>query len=244
LKTKKAIIIGASSGIGKELAKVLAENGFQIGLAARRIDLLNELSQEIPAKTYVKRIDVSQFGEASTNLEELLKEMVDVELIVINAAIRRVNPELNFSKEKETIDINVSGFVAMATVSTNYFLKRGSGHIVGISSIAALVGSSKSPAYNASKAFVSNYMWGLRQKLIYKNIYITDIRPGLVDTPLVSDLKRFFWVASPRNAAIQIYGAIRRKRQIAYITRRWSVFAWLAKLIPENICNYFYARSR
>jgi len=244
LKTKKAIIIGASSGIGKELAKVLAENGYQVGLTSRRVDLLNELSQEITAKTYVRRIDISQFSEASANLESLLKEMGDVELIVINSGIRRVNPELDFSKEKETIDINVSGFVAMAGVSAKYFLKRGAGHIVGVSSIAALVGSSKSPAYNASKAFVSNYMWSLRQKLINSRIYVTDIRPGLVNTPLVSDLTRFFWVATPRLAAIQIYRAIRQKKQIAYITRRWSIFAWLTKFIPENICNYFYACSR
>jgi short-subunit dehydrogenase len=244
LITKKAIVIGASSGIGKELAKVLADNNYEVGLVARRVKLLEDLSHQIDSKTYIKKIDICKYSEAKLSLEQLIEEMGNVDLIVVNSGVRHSNPNLDFAKEKDTIDVNVAGFVNMAEVAINYFLKRGFGHLVGISSIAALVGSAKSPAYNASKAFVSNYLWGLKQKVINSKIYITDIRPGLINTPLVNNIKSRFWIETPQDAARDIFKAIKRKKQIAYITERWSILAWLLKILPENFCNYIYAKVK
>ncbi len=162
---KKAIVIGATSGIGKELAKILSQNNYVVGLAGRRTELLSELQKAIPNKTYIKPIDVTQTKESMSLLEELIEEMSGVELIVISSGVGYINPDLNWEQEKETIDVNVSGFVAMANVAIKHFYKQGSGHLVGVSSIAAIRGNGDSPAYNASKAFVSNYLEGLRQKI-------------------------------------------------------------------------------
>jgi short-subunit dehydrogenase len=234
---KKAIIIGASSGIGKELTRLFASNGYEVGIAARRTGLLNELAAEIPAKSYIATIDLRNTDAAAQSIEGLIEEMGEVDIIVICAGTGYLNPMLDWPQEKETIDTNVSGFTAMAGVTMNYFTGRKAGHLVGISSIAGMRGSNICPAYNASKAFVSNYMEGLRKKCAKEklNITVTDIQPGLVDTEMAKG-EGLFWVASPQKAAKQIFKAILHKKRKAYITRRWTLVAWLFRILPE----YFY----
>ncbi|MCB1196017.1 SDR family NAD(P)-dependent oxidoreductase [bacterium] len=241
---RKAVIIGASSGIGEALARDLSGRGYEVGLAARRIELLKKIQSELPAKSYVVQLDITKHKEAMDTLEKLLEKMGDVELIIINSGVRIPNSELLFSNDADTIDVNVTGFVAMATVASNYFMRRLSGHIVGISSIASLKGSGGSPAYNASKAFVSRYMDGIRQKLRHSNIYVTDVRPGFVDTKMVEDIKARFWVASSEKAARQIRNAIDKRKRIVYITRRWTLLALIARWMPEILYNWAYCKFR
>jgi short-subunit dehydrogenase len=235
---KKAIIIGASSGIGKELTKLFASHGYEVGIAARRIELLNNLASEIPAKTYTAAIDVNNTEIARQSLDRLIGEMENVETIVICAGTGYLNPSLDWFREKETIDTNVTGFTAMAGTAMKYFISRNSGHLVVISSIAGIRGSHICPAYNASKAFVSNYLEGLRKKAAKEklSITITDIQPGLVDTAMAKG-EGLFWVASPQKTAKQIFGAIQHKKRKAYVTRRWALVAWLLKIVPESIYN-------
>ena len=155
---KKAIVIGASSGIGKELAKVLAQNGYLVGLTARRFGLLQEIQKEIQTKTFIKQIDVTHISEAIDSLESLIREMGGVDLIIVNAGIGSTNQDFEWDKEQLTIQTNVLGFAAMAHTALKYFITQGKGHLVGISSITALRGIGKSPSYSASKAFVSNFL--------------------------------------------------------------------------------------
>lgn len=241
---KKAIVIGASSGIGYALAKTLAREGYEVGLASRRVSLLMDLKKELHTKTYVKQIDVANPNMAVSALNELISEMGPVDLIIINSGIGRENRDLNLAPELETINVNVAGFVAMACTASQYFLKQKKGHIVGVSSIAGIKGSAHAPAYNASKAFMSNYMQGLRQKFFGTPIYVTDIRPGFVDTPMIQNVRTKFWVASPDKAAQQIVSAIYKKKKVAYVTRRWIIGAIIIKLLPERVLNWLYATYR
>lgn len=164
--------------------------------------------------------------------------MSEIEIIIICAGTGYLNASLNWPQEKETIDTNVSGFSAMAGAAMKYFMQRNSGHLVGISSIASIRGSHICPAYNASKAFVSNYLEGLRKKAVKEklNISITDIQPGLVDTEMAKG-DGLFWVASPQKAAQQMYRAIQSKKKKAYITKRWAIIAWILKITPDFIYN-------
>ncbi len=235
---KRAIIIGASSGIGKELAKALWQAGYSVGLAGRRVDILTSLQQELSTSSFIKQMDVSQTSEAARQLEELIGEMGGVDLVVISAGVGFINTELEWEKEKAIIDVNVAGFAAMANVAVKHFIEQSSGHLVGISSIAALRGSGATPAYNASKAFVSNYMEGLRQKVskLKLPIIVTDVQPGLVDTAMAQG-EGLFWVAPPEKAARQIYDVIKSRRKHAYVTKRWRGIAWLLKVMPDYIYN-------
>jgi short-subunit dehydrogenase len=230
----KAIVMGASSGMGKELARILSNNNYIVGLAARRINLLEELQKELPGKSYIKQIDISRFADAEKEFCDLIAEMGGVDLVIISSGYGDINPLLQWDIEKETIDVNVSGFTLIASIAFQYFLEKGSGHLAGISSVAALRGNRSDPAYSASKAYVSNYLEGLRQRAVRskKPIYITDIMPGFVKTAM-SKGGNLFWLATAKEAAEQIFDAIRGKKKLAYITRRWRLIAWIMKVAPD-----------
>lgn len=235
---QKAIIIGASEGIGRELAKALAGEGIVLGLVARRTELLTALQKELPAGSYVKRIDITRADEARGLLDELIREMGGVDLIVIGAGVIFQDP--GWDEERETIGVNVTGFTAMFDCAFNYFHKKGTGHIVGISSVAAVRGGHCSPVYNASKAYVSSLMHGfrIRARRMGANILITDIMPGHVSTGMMVGQRGAFWVIPTEQAARQIAAAIRKKRKHAYVTPRWRIVAWLMRILPDGV----YAR--
>jgi short-subunit dehydrogenase len=232
----KAVIIGASSGIGRELARLLSKEKYCIGLSARRSELLFELQRELNTKSYVKSIDISKQFEAMSKLAELIDEMGGVDLVIITAGIGYLNEELNWDKDKETIDVNVSGVTSMINISLKYFLEKNCGQLVVISSIAGLRGSGDACAYNASKAYISNYLEGIRCKVKKSgaNITVTDIRPGLVDTNMAKG-EGLFWVQSPQKVAHQIYKKIKQKKNIAYVTKRWRIIALILKYMPDFI---------
>ncbi|MDD4356635.1 MAG: SDR family NAD(P)-dependent oxidoreductase [Smithellaceae bacterium] len=233
---KKAIVIGASSGIGRELAKILAGKGYRVGVMARRVDLLNSIRNEIKGELLVQKVDAMDTETAMGILSSFIKEMNGVDLIVISAGTGDVNDNLNWSIEHDTIRTNVTGFSAFANVAIQHFIEKRAGHLVGISSIASLRGGRESPAYNASKAFESNYMEALRQKITWLRlpIIVTDIKPGFVKTGMAKG-EGIFWAAPADKAAMQIYNVIKRKKTHAYITHRWRFIAWLLKVIPARI---------
>ncbi|OPY79635.1 MAG: putative oxidoreductase [Syntrophorhabdus sp. PtaU1.Bin153] len=233
---KKAIVIGASSGIGRELAEILSRNQYIVGVMARRVQLLDELRNGAENKIFVQEIDVTDTESAMEILTRFIKEMGSVDLIAISAGTGEVNNGLDWPSENETIKTNVTGFAALVNVAMHHFMEKGSGHLVGISSIAALRGGRESPAYNASKAFESNYLEGLRQKVRKSGlpITITDIKPGFVKTAMAKG-EGIFWAAEADKAAKQIYDAIKQRKSSAYITHRWVLIAWLIKFLPGFI---------
>ena len=232
---KTAVIIGASSGIGRALAVVLSADGYRIGAVARRTDLLLQLKAELKGPCVIKTIDVSEPESAQSLLRELIADLGDVELFIVNAGTGFVNETLAWQPENETIAVNVLGFTAMVNVAVAHLASRRSGHLVGISSIAALRGSRAAPAYAASKAYVSNYLEGMRHRFSKLNlpINVTDVQPGFVDTPMAGGNR--FWISSPEKAARQIVEAIRGRKKIAYITRRWRLIAWLMRIVPDAL---------
>ncbi|WP_316213472.1 MULTISPECIES: SDR family NAD(P)-dependent oxidoreductase [unclassified Bradyrhizobium] len=235
---KRAIIVGATSGIGRELAKVLSQNSYAVGLTGRREHLLASLQSELPGLSYIQRTDLSQPSESIEQLEGLAVQMGGLDLLIISAGTGVINSDLAWEGERDTINVNVSGFTAVASFGMRYFIKQGVGHLVAISSVAALRGSGAAPAYNASKAFVSNYVEGLRQKVskLKLPIIVTDVKPGFVDTAMAKG-EGLFWVAAPEKAARQIYNAICRQNSHVYVTRRWRVIGWVLKIMPASLYN-------
>ena len=231
---KSTIIIGASSGIGRALAVTLSLDGYRVGVVARRTELLAQLQAELTSPSVIKTVDVSQPELAMPLLRDLIEELGDVELFIVNAGTGFENAALEWEPERDTIAVNVLGFTGMVNVAVAHLEARGSGHLVGISSLAALRGNGVAPAYNASKAFVSNYLQGVRYrfKKLKLPIVVTDVQPGFVDTRLAGGR---FWIASPQKAAQQIVAAIRGRKQRVYITRRWRLIAWLLRILPDAV---------
>ncbi len=236
--TKNAIIIGATSGIGQALARLLSHEGYVVGITGRRVERLAQLRDELPGVSIGRVMDVAEVDTARARLEGLIAEMGGADLIVLNAGRGSIKPQLEWPNEARTIQVNAVGFAALADVAYHHFHEQGVGHLVGISSVAAVRGGGGHPAYNASKAFVSNYLQGLRHVVARSGlpIAITDIKPGFVDTAMAQG-DGLFWVASPDKAARQIYNAIRGKKKHAYVTRRWRLVAWLLRVLPDWIVH-------
>jgi short-subunit dehydrogenase len=234
--TKKAIVVGATSGIGKGLAETLANNGYKVGIAGRRTALLEQLKAGKPNAFFVKTIDVVDTSAAVKSMEELVEELGGLDLIVISSGVGNIVETIDFEVEKQTIDTNVTGFTNIADWAFNYFNKQRFGHLVGISSVAGLRGNRFAPSYSASKSYQIAYLESLRQKAAHLKVpvYVTDIRPGFVDTAMAQS-ENVFWVAPVKKAAKQIYKAIRSKKKVAYITKRWWLVAAVLKRIPKVI---------
>jgi short-subunit dehydrogenase len=233
---KKVIIIGSTSGIGKGLAQIFAANDYKVGITGRRKELLLELKDEIPDAYLTKVLDLTDTVSSIEQLEELTIELGGLDILVISSGIGEINISLDFEIEKQTIDTNILGFTSIADWAFNYFQKQQTGHLVLISSIGGLRGSSQAPAYNASKAYQINYTEGLQQKAtkLKLPILITDIRPGLVDTKMAKG-EGLFWVMPLEKAVYQMYKAIVNKRKVVYVTKRWRIIALLLKLIPRGV---------
>lgn len=233
---KKAIITGASSGIGYHLAQELSKRGYELGLTARRENLLQQLSDSLPERSFVQSMDLTNAGASVDQFQQLIEKMNGLDLIVLNAGMGNDNPEFSWEKEYQTLAVNVIGFTALANAAFNYFAVRNHGHIVGITSVASLFGYGNAAAYNASKAFDSNYLAGLGHKARLKNVnvLVTDIKPGFVNTPMTHG-NRNFWSVSAGKAAYLIAERIESGKRHAYIPHRWFYVSLLIRLMPRSV---------
>ena len=238
--TRNAIIIGASSGIGAALARLLAKQNYTLGLAARRTNLLEELSKSLATTTVIRRLDICDSDAAVRTFKEIADELGEIDVVIIASGTGHENPDLKWEIEHKTICTNVTGFAAIANVAVQYFVRQNRGTLVGISSIAAIRGNGGAPAYGASKAFVSHYLAALRHKFakLRSPVVIIDVQPGFVDTAMAKG-EGLFWVAPVEKAAKQIVDAIERRRPHVYVTRRWRIVAWLLRLLPNAVYNRF-----
>jgi short-subunit dehydrogenase len=230
--TDSVIIVGGSSGIGETLARRMAAEGYEVGLTARSLDRLKEIGRELPTKSYVARMDVTETEAAREIFAELVAEMGGVDIVVLSAGVAPPNPDLSWEEDRQTIETNVLGFAALATAAVEVFDEQGSGHLVGISSVAAHLGLVEAPSYSGSKAFVSTYLEGIRAQAEQSetDLTVTTIEPGYVDTELSLG---GFWECSVETAVDQIYADIRAEREHAFVTRRWRAVAALLDIVPN-----------
>lgn len=231
---KRAIVIGASSGIGREVAKLLLADGWFVGIAARREDLLMEVKAINPGMIEVMRIDVTA-ADAQERLLELAKRLGGVNLFVYCSGIGKQNPELDTGLELTTVDVNVKGFTAMIGTIFNYMAENLGGDIAVISSIAGTKGLGVAPSYSATKAFQNTYIQALEQLSNMRRLHIrfTDIRPGFVDTDLLSGSGRYPMLMQKEAVAREMLRAVYAHRHVHVIDWRYRllVFAW--RLMPR-----------
>ena len=238
---KKAIVVGASSGIGHEVARLLIIQGWAVGVAARRIDKLTDLQAMAPDRVYTAQIDVTN-EDAETSLQQLIERMGGLDLYFHAAGIGWQNPSLNADIELKTMKTNAVGFTRMIGCAYRYFANNGGGHIVCITSIAGTKGLGPAPAYSATKAMQNTYLQALEQLAACKNhnIHFTDIRPGFVDTPLLAGTSHLPMLMTTEKVARSIIKAIKHRRHICVIDTRWCILTFFWRLIP----NWIWRRMR
>lgn len=227
------IIIGATSGIGKALFENYVTKGNIVAIIGRRTNLLEQLKEEHPSNTIIAKADVTNQLEIGQAIESLLHKLGHIDMAIVCSGVGEINPLLDYSVEKPTIETNVMGWTFVIDMLYNIFEYQKQGHLIAITSVGGLRGEPMSPAYSASKAYQINYMEALRKKAFKDNgnILVTDIRPGLVDTAMAKG-DGLFWVMPVEKVARQIYSAIREKKSKAYVTKRWHILASIIKILP------------
>jgi len=233
---KKAIVIGATSGIGRGFAQRLVEEGYIVGITGRREDLLKSLEEESPESYITCVMDNTDIDSVYKKLEELVSKLGGLDLLFLSSGTGKRNPELDYSIEKMTVDTNVGGFTAIAVWAYNFFDKQGFGYFAAVSSVAGTRGNRIAPSYSATKAYQMYYMEGLIQKSknSRKPIYVTDIRPGFVDTAMGHG-EGAFWIAPVKKSVDQMYKAMMSHRNVVYVTKRWRFVALLFRYVPSFI---------
>lgn len=237
---KKVAIIGATSGIGRELALEMHARGYIVGATGRRVERLQKLEQELGSRIHTQFMDVTELDDAIDQLDQLTNQMGGLDIMVLNAGVARYNEKTNLRQaDLHVIDVNIRGFGNLAAYCFEKFEQQGHGQLVGISSIASLFAWGLSIPYSASKAFVNNYLQGYRQKANHSDadITVTTILPGFVKSEMTDGKENMFWVAPVDKAVHQIADAIEQKKNEAYITKRWRLVAWMLKLIPNWVWN-------
>lgn len=238
-KSRNALIIGASSGIGKELSKLLVADGYKVVITGRREKLLQEIKTINPSMVVVQMHDVNALETCETLFKSVIEELKTLDLVVYSSGVGEPNYKLEWEKELPTLQTNVLAATRIYGLAYQVFKKQGFGHLVGISSIASIRGNRHVPAYFASKAFQANYLESLwmKGKRSKAKIYVTDIQPGFVDTAMA--IGDTFWMASLEKATNQIYTAIKKKKRKVYITKRWKLVAFVLKIVPSKLLYKF-----
>jgi decaprenylphospho-beta-D-erythro-pentofuranosid-2-ulose 2-reductase len=239
---RRAIIVGASSGIGAALARELAQQGYRVAAVARRESKLSQLCQEInrahgPERACAYQHDVTAYAEIPDLFQTITAELGGLDLIVYVAGAQAAmaDNEYHFEKEATMIHVNLLGAIAWLGQAAARFERAREGHMAAISSIAADRGRRANPVYNASKAGLDTYLEGLRNRLSRHGVSVTTIKPGFVDTVLLKNAPKTFWVISPEKAAAAIYSAIRARKQIVYVPARWRLVSFIISHIPSIV---------
>ena len=232
---KRAIVIGASSGIGMEVAKLLLQEGWTLGVAARRVELLQTIGA-----AEVAQIDVTA-EDAPERLRDLMARLGGMDLFFYASGIGKQNRELKEDIELATVTTNGLGFTRMIGEAYRYFAERGEGHIAAITSIAGTKGLGPAPSYSATKAMQNVYLQALEQQANARGLRIrfTDIRPGFVDTALLNGDFKYPMMLRPENVAREIVSAINSRQHIRVIDWRYRLLTAFWRRIPRCIWRRF-----
>lgn len=236
----KAIVMGATSGIGLAVVKQLSARGWNIGIAGRRQDRLIEIQRTDLNVIATECIDINQ-PEAADKLRTLIGKMGgDIDLYFHSSGIGYQNIALDSDKEIATTQTNVVGFTRMIDTAWHYFAEHPErpGHIAVISSIAGTKGLGAAPSYSASKRYINHYLeclCQLRRIRHIKHICITDIRPGFVRTALLDGDAYYPLQLDPNQVAVSIVNGLHKRKSIITVDWRYRLLVFFWRLIPRWI---------
>lgn len=246
-----AVITGASSGIGQALASVLAENGYNLILMARRSELIEEWAQFLSARFHNIKIktvvsDVTDHQKHMQDVREASAEFASLDLVIANAGVGIVTNEWENTWEKSfvTFQTNLLGAIATIEAAKDIMLKQGQGHIVGISSMAAIRGLAQTSAYCASKAGLAVFLESMRTDLIQKNITVTSVHPGFIETPMTKQNGKMPWLMNAEQAARVIFLAIQNKKSRLYFPWQMHALGILLRILPNPVFDFVMRLSR
>lgn len=250
-KNSIILLTGASSGIGEALAVALAERGATLGLLARRVDLLNDLADRCEAAGGIARVfaaDVTDPAAVKNAADKFRTEFGNIDILIANAGIGGNNVEtraLQPDAVKNVIDTNLLGAANAVHAVLPEMLKRGSGHLVAISSLAGFRGLPKSAAYSASKAGMTAFFESVRLDVQHKGIDVTIIQPGFIKTPLTAGREnRMPFLMELEDAIPHFIRAIERKKKFAAFPWQLATIVRAGRIFPAWLYDRIAGRAR
>jgi short-subunit dehydrogenase len=236
-----AVITGASSGIGRALAKELAAQGCRVGLLARRGDELERLAAEVRAAGGTAMTAAADVADRAATLDavgRLTDQLGPADLLIANAGVgvpTRLEPQ-NVPDVERMIRVNLFGMMYAVEAVLPSMLERRRGHLVGVSSLAAYKGLPGQSGYCASKAAVNAYLEGLRIRLRGRGVAVTTVCPGFIRTPMTADAKhRLPFLMSPEEAARKIVRALKRRAKVYSFPWPLALLMKLARWAPDRM---------
>lgn len=190
LKDKKVLITGASGGIGHSIAKKFSEAGAIVGLAARNKEKLELLASELPAKSHIFTVDLSNLEALESFIDEAEKQMEGIDILICNAGITRDTLSMKMKTQdfKDVIDVNLTSTFILNRDMAKKMMKRKYGRIINISSIVGVMGNPGQANYCASKAGMIGMTKSIAQEYASRGITINCIAPGFIKTPMTDVL--------------------------------------------------------
>ncbi len=236
IRLSKAIVVGASSGVGEAIARRLAESGAQVAIVARRQSELARVIQCAPnlIKHFVH--DVTEFDSVPGLFEQIASELDGVDTLVYAAGIMPdcAEGEYSFAKDHATIATNLLGAMAWMNVAAARFEAGRAGTIIGISSIAGERGRRGFPGYCTSKAALTTYLESLRNRCSRYGVNVVTIKPGFVDTAMTRGKKGLFWLVSADKVAKRTLALAKRgSSACAFVPSRWALVAAIVRALPS-----------
>lgn len=237
---KRCIVVGAAGGIGTALVHRLAREGYRIAAVDLRREAVEKLCDEVNNGTEVCWPFVHDVTDAET-AQEVFDAAVDkldgLDTIIYAAGVqpRITEDQYDTALDKLTIDVNTTGVIAWLNPAATRFALQGSGTIAAIGSCAGDRGRRGYPAYCASKAAVHAYLEALRNRLAVKGVHVLTIKPGPVHTPLTAGMDGLKFPITPDKAAGDIFAALRRQTDIAYVPWKFAVIMAVIRSIPSII---------
>jgi decaprenylphospho-beta-D-erythro-pentofuranosid-2-ulose 2-reductase len=237
---KRAIVIGASSGIGAALVEVLVAQGFQVAAVARREKELNEMAtshNRVDHRVFVFTHDVTETPRVPSVFEQAVEALGGLDLVVYAAGVMpAVGPsEWSTEKDHEIMAVNTLGAIAWLNLAAARFELQRSGTLAAIGSVAGDRGRRGQPAYCASKAALHCYLESLRNRLSQHGVRVVTLKPGPVHTPMTEGLEKMPMAISAKAAADSCWRAIRRGSAEAYMPRQWGPIMTVIRSIPSLI---------
>lgn len=240
-RRQRAVVVGASSGIGAAIVRKLVNEGYLVAALARSSAELEKLCADLNTNGETRAIaythDVTETASIPALFQKLVTELGGIDALVYCAGVMpkvEIN-EFDLAKDLAMLATNLAGGVAWLGQAGAFFQGLRSGQIVGISSVAADRGRVLNPAYNASKAGLDTYLEALRNRLSRHGVNVLTVKPGFVDTEMLKGSPRTFGVMSPDQCADGIWKAMQARKQLVYIPWWWRFIMLAARNVPSFI---------
>lgn len=237
----KVLIIGATSAIAQEVAKLYAKSGSQLFLVARNKEKLDQVAQDLDVRgatavtTHVCDLtDATRHNEILRVADKTL-DGIDISLIAHGTLPEQKDCESSIEQTLQEFQINLISVVSVLTLLGNYFEKQGKGCIAVISSVAGDRGRQSNYVYGAAKGGLTIFLQGLRNRLCKTGVCVLTIKPGFVITPMTKNFKKGILWVQPKQVAKSIVRAVRRRKNVVYVPWFWRWIMLIIRSIPENI---------